>query len=179
MRHFGIKQVSCHPVRGCLLTEALVCEGLRASSSVLRRRPARPGCQVLDAAVQKEGGSFQIVIQKPRSTVLRLRQQVRLLHRWLHPILTALGSVTGNPQLLHLVDQGGALQSKSSGCAFGATDDPTHFLQRAENQGAFGALEGCDRCGRSNGNSSSPGRRQGIGKHTMVGEDYSTFDQVL
>jgi hypothetical protein len=48
------------------------------------------------------------------------------------------GTGTGKSQLLHLVDQSGALQSKFRGGAFRAADDPTNFFERAQNQGAFG-----------------------------------------
>ena len=44
----------------------------------------------------------------------------------------------GNAQFLHFVDQGGALETESGGCAFWATDHPSDCVEGLQNQSAFG-----------------------------------------
>src|ERR1700682_573018 len=71
-----------------------------------------------------------------------------LLWCWLYHILAALETRPGNTQLLRLVDQRSACQSKFGGCALRTTNYPADCSQRLQNQSPFGvAQRGCTRRG--------------------------------
>jgi hypothetical protein len=71
------------------------------------------------------------------NALLLLRQHVGPLARPLdHICVTETRS--GNSQLLHLVDQRGALHAKFGGCTLWAADHPADGLESAQDQAAFG-----------------------------------------
>ena len=65
-----------------------------------------------------------------------------------HHILAALKTGPGDPQLLHLVDQGSALQAKFGGCAFRAADHPTTSSSVRRIKDAFGVSQSSCGCRR-------------------------------
>src|SRR5208282_1717194 len=97
---------------------------------------------------------------------LQLQPRVRLPRYWPWHILPAFRRRAGNPELLHLVDQRSALQSKPGGCALRAADYPTDCFKRAKNQSVFGVPQ--SRWSRENTDILSPYDRQRIGKHAIV-----------
>jgi hypothetical protein len=106
-----------------------------------------------------------------RSALLEVRQHVWLLQCWVIYILTALQNRSGNPQLLHLVDQCSALQAKFGGSAFPTADHPPHAFEHVQNQSPLVVLQSRDRCSSgsgSDGNTPTPRRWQRIRKHTIV-----------
>src|ERR1700722_6480941 len=73
----------------------------------------------------------------PIAALLKLRERVKFLLSWVHHILAGFENRPGNTQLVHLVDQGGALQAKFGGSAFRTAYYPTHAFKSPENQSAF------------------------------------------
>src|SRR5271168_4819501 len=94
-------------------------------------------------------------------------KRARPLRCWAHYILTALKTWPGDSQLLHLVDQRGALQTEFDGCAFRTTDHPPHSFQRLLNQSPFGVAQRCCTWSDSGVMIRSCGGQR-IGKHTVV-----------
>src|ERR1700716_1452327 len=107
--------------------------------------------------------------------LVQLRQGRRFLRRG--DSLLALERRSGNPQLLHLVDECSALQAKFCGRSFWAADDPTDFPQGLQNQSALRLLQSSGR--RRNPNTRNPCRWQRIGKHAIFRKNYGTFNKVL
>src|SRR6266852_1396414 len=73
---------------------------------------------------------------------------------------------SGDPKLLHLVNQRSAFQAKFRGCAFRAADHPTDSFKRVQNQSAFGVFQ--SNCGRRDADTWSACRWQRIRKHAIV-----------
>jgi hypothetical protein len=84
-----------------------------------------------------------------------------------------------NVQLLHLVNQRGALQAKLDSRALRSADYPVHCHQRLHNQSAFRVPEGGSRRRGEDCAGSLRHRRQRIGKHSIVGKNHGTFNQIL
>jgi hypothetical protein len=77
------------------------------------------------------GREFVQIGGGPISPPLASWELVRFLKRWPHRIGAVLGNRPGNPELLHLVDQGCALQAQFRGSAFRSADHPTDSFKRA------------------------------------------------
>jgi len=61
----------------------------------------------------------QSTTKAPIAALLKLRERIKFLLLWVHQILAVFENRPGNAQLVHLVNQGGALQAKFGGGAFG------------------------------------------------------------
>ena len=73
----------------------------------------------------------------PIAAPLKLRERIKFLLPWLHHILAVFENRPGNAELVHLVDQGGALQAQFCGSAFRTAYYPTDAFKSPENQSAF------------------------------------------
>ena len=121
----------------------IAARSMEKTTSAMKYEDTGPFAKKLTASVKSicqkyEGERYSIAEPALKHTLKSALLPVPSFRGSPDHISVTFESRSGNPQLLHFVDQSSALQAKFGGCAFWPANHPAHRFKRAQNQNTFG-----------------------------------------